>query len=186
MIQVNMFLWSILLALTILRSAETCVPTVAPDEYYPTASLPEETTKPMEATTAAGEMSTTAGGGGATVASTTAAEENMCADCDFDALGPTIIGDRVIYGSQDNDPTAEGCRVTMLACRGPDGAICSTVEMIATNPTSSKSITDETSINSVVAKLTCEKNGLYSYDTFTSITAITCRIEGCVIPGGGR
>ncbi|EGT59151.1 hypothetical protein CAEBREN_25415 [Caenorhabditis brenneri] len=114
-----MFLWSILLALTILRSAETCVPTVAPDEYYPTASLPEYTTRPMEATTTAEEeeMTTTAG-----AASTTAAE-NMCGDCDINDIAPTTVPDGSSFDFSELDPV-DGCIQTRVVCSRTDDSVC--------------------------------------------------------------
>ncbi|EGT35899.1 hypothetical protein CAEBREN_08643 [Caenorhabditis brenneri] len=174
MTQVNMCLW-ILLALTILRSAETCVPTVAPDEYYPTASLPEYTTRPMEATTTAEEeeMTTTAG-----VASTTAAA-SMCDQCNVDDIAPTTLPKDSRFITENRDPV-DGCLRIWVKCQRTDAKVCNEAFLYAENPTGTHSLTDEPTPASAAGLLSCDDDGTYSYGDAKMITKLTCFFDDCL------
>ncbi|EGT49710.1 hypothetical protein CAEBREN_14818 [Caenorhabditis brenneri] len=174
-----MFLRCILLVLSIPPLAETCVPTVPPDEYYPTASLPEETTRPMQVTPVPPEMSTTAGGGGVTMASTTAEAENMCADCDINAIAPVLADPVNTAFESDEDPPVNGCKQTYVLCQTTDNKNCDTIEMLGTNADGTSSIADLTVASSVTSTLSCGADGKYSHGTVTGITQITCNFLDC-------
>ncbi|EGT43486.1 hypothetical protein CAEBREN_14406 [Caenorhabditis brenneri] len=175
-----MLLRCILLLLSISPLAETCVPTVPPEEYYPTASLPEDTTRPMEVTTAAEEMSTTAGGGGATEASTTA-EEDLCNSCDIDAIAPKMLQPNVVYENLDEDPV-NGCMRRYVVCRRDDSYTCDSTEMYAVNADTATSIFDPdlTTPSSVAAILTCGDDGKFFYESVMGIEQLTCNLVNCV------
>ncbi|CAL2039622.1 unnamed protein product [Caenorhabditis brenneri] len=172
-----MFLRCILLVLSFPPLTETCVPTVAPDEYYPTASLPELTTRPMQVTTPAGEPSTTAGGGG--VASTTAEAENMCADCDINAIAPILADPINTSFSSEEDPPVNGCKQTYVICQRTDSMGCNIIEMLGTNADGTSSISDGSDTFSVTSSLSCGADGKYSFGTVTGITQITCNFSDC-------
>ncbi|EGT49504.1 hypothetical protein CAEBREN_06031 [Caenorhabditis brenneri] len=113
------------------------------------------------------------------VASTTVAVEDMCANCDFDEIDVTITGPNVITFIDDDPPTAEGCKVTYFFCGRSDGALCTTVELRATNPSSFMLLTGDITSNSIALSFTCGDDGRYLYGSFTGITALSCVITGC-------
>ncbi|CAL2034461.1 unnamed protein product [Caenorhabditis brenneri] len=163
-----------LLLLTVFAVAETCVPTVAPDEYYPTSTLPpyEPTTRPVtEETTTEDEEETT-------VQSTTGAAASMCDQCDINDIAPDLDATTTEFYIEVKDPV-DGCLRTYASCRRIDNLICTTVQMFAETPTGTEMIGDGSTSTVVFATFSCADDGTYSWMSVTEISKLTCVWDTC-------
>ncbi|CAL2034465.1 unnamed protein product [Caenorhabditis brenneri] len=139
----------------------TCVPTVPPEEYYPTATLDylpltKTTVKMIEETT---EMATTV-----------AVAE--CTTCSID----DIMHDTV-SSIEYTDSTSDGCKQIDAKCIVADS--CTGGFLYAKNPDGEREIGD----SMTTARLTCDKNGKWSSDTIENIEQLRCSFN-CGSDGG--
>ncbi|CAL2034463.1 unnamed protein product [Caenorhabditis brenneri] len=182
-----MFLQSILLFFSFPLLAETCFPTIPPDEYYPTSTLPDSATQKAlmpstensEATTSGGEEgSTTAGGGGGAGSSTATEEENKCNECEISAIEPVLADPATLFYSEPRDPV-DGCMTTYAICRRDDDKLCDNVEMFATNADGAFPITGNVALGSIDTIFTCGADGKYKWETITGIESLSCNFINC-------
>lgn len=161
-----------------------CLATIAPEEYYPTASLPPSPTTQMSVDTTTVEATTTTEIE-ETTETTSTVDPELCTKCDINKITPRMLQNDVEYAASDEHPV-DGCEQKQILCKRSDRLQCTTVQMFAVTADTSVSITELTTVSMVLANVNCDDTGKWSFkESAAGIEQITCNFEGCAPSNAG-